>query len=1029
MNSIISYFASRPMVARVLTIMVLLVGIGSASIVKLQELPDVAFAEVSITTQYPGASAQDVELNITNRIEKELRTVQGVRKFTSSSVEGTSLITLELDDSGKDLSKVVNDIQQAVDRTSGLPKDISNPPLVEQDSTSSFEVLRFGVVTDRPYHELQPYVRSLEKHLRTLPGIGSISMTSFREREFWIEIDPIKADRYKLSFEQVIAAVKNRNLSQSGGVVESWNSEQRIVTLTQIQSVQELEQTIVATLPAGEIVRVKDVANVKDDFERSTQTSVINGQEGVLFAVTKSAHADIRSTISNVLSHLEKEQIRTDGAFQFPVALNLADDMATKFSIVSVNGGIGLVLVLIVLSLLLRRQVAFWVSVSIPFCVLGVVVMLPAFGMNLDSITLAAMLLVIGIIVDDSVIVAESIYSEKQKGKSGFKAAVSGTQKVIKPIIASLTTTALVFIPMFFIPGTLGKAVVVIPITVITALIFSLAECTFTLPAHLSSALDKNDFNKNEKDTFNAVISKYQQALIYSLSHKKVVLGLALIALAGGSFLVTTMKLDFFPSQAAKYIEVYTEVAPGTPSDKVRESHLALEKAIQNLPATELKSYQLTFGSPVSSGQINLTDFENRERTANEISDALQLAVSNDSHLRFVKFKVDAGGPPPGEPVEIRIIGNNHEERDRAVKLVQDWMDQHQGLGSVVNSEGLKDIQLKIVPQHEWLARYDLTVADLARALRIAFDGEQVTSTWLGDEEVNLRVILIKEYRNLEKLSTTKIYTSAGEQVPLTRLASVVQVQAPREILHYNGDRQVVVTAQIIDENLTPDAISSSISEALSEKVGASIKLDIGGEAESTGETFDGILIAFPAALLGIYFVLVIMFGSMLQPLLVMSVIPFALVASLMALLVHFQDISLFALIGALGMMGVVVNNTLVLINQINVLRNQGYSSREAVLEGASSRLRPILLTSITTVAGLIPLAYGLGGTDVYMGPMSLTLGYGLLFSLPVVLFVVPCLYMACFGRKQLLDAKKPSYAKDPSDAKQLLDVEKITSQ
>ncbi|UAB69610.1 efflux RND transporter permease subunit [Vibrio sp. SCSIO 43132] len=1006
MKGFIHYFASRPMVARVITMMVLLVGVGSASIVKLQELPDVAFAEVTITTQHPGASAQDVELNITNRIEKELRSVQGLRKFTSSSVEGMSEITLELDESSN-LTKVVSDIQQAVDRTSGLPKDISAPPLVEQVSTSSFEVLRFGVVTDKSYSELQPYVRDLEKQLRTLPGIGSVSMNGFREREFWIEVDPVKANRYRLSLDQIISAVKSRNLSQSGGVVESWNSDQRIVTLTQIQSVKELENTIIASLPSGEIIRVKDVGSVKDDFERSTQVSVINGEQGVLFTLSKSAHADIKATIAGVLGFLERQSQQTNGEFRFPVALNLADDMSSKFSIVSVNGGVGLVLVLLVLSLILKRQVAFWVSVSIPFSVLGVVILLPAYGMNLDSITLAAMLLVIGIIVDDSVIVAESVYREYQRGKRGLEAAIAGTQKVIKPIIASLTTTALVFIPMFFIPGTLGKAVVVIPITVITALLFSLAECTFTLPAHLASSLEKEGLKNSKPDKFNALTEQYQKLLSGSLNHKKKVLGLSVVVLGIGSFLVTFMKLDFFPAQAAKYIEVYTEVAPGTPNDQLRQQHEALEKAIQNLPESELSSYQMTYGSPVSRGQINLTDFDQRSRTADQISNALLDELSSDKKLEFVKFSVDAGGPPPGEPVEIRVIGNEQVEREHAVSLVQSWMQDHQGLDTVTNSESLKDTQLKIIPQHEWLARYNLTVQDLASTLRIAFDGEQVTSTWLADEEVSLRVILTKEYRNLQKLSTTKIYTANGEQVPLSRLATVEQYDSPREILHYNGDRQTMVTAQIIDENLTPDEISSNIARDLADKVGDSVILDIGGEAESTNETFGGILIAFPAALLGIYFVLVIMFNSMLQPLLVMSVIPFALVASLMALLVHLQDISLFALIGALGMMGVVVNNTLVLINQINVLRGQGYASYDTVIEAASSRLRPILLTSITTVVGLIPLAYGLGGTDVYMGPMSLTLGYGLLFSLPVVLFVVPCLYLLCFGRSQTSESRQ----------------------
>ncbi|MBW3695145.1 efflux RND transporter permease subunit [Vibrio sp. T187] len=998
MNHFLAYFAQRSFLARIMTIMVLLIGAGAMSILKLQELPDVAFAEVSVTTQYPGASAQDIELNITNKIEKELKSVQGITKYDSQSVDGQSYINIELDESN-DIDKTVRDIQQAVDRVQGLPKDISNPPLVEQKSTSSFEVLTFGITTTLDNTALQNYARDLEKQLRGVVGVGTVTISGFTEREFWIEVDPSKVSRYQLTFDDVTSAINTRNLSLSGGMVESWNSEQRIVTLTQIHSTQELENTIVKVLATGETVRLGDVAQVVDTFEKATALGVVDGQNAIVFSVAKSANADIISTIDRIKALLEKENVRLDGQFSFPISLNLADDMSDKFSIVTTNGGVGLILVLIVLSMILKRQVAFWVSVSIPFCVLGVMAVLPALGMNLDSITLAALLLVIGIIVDDSVIVAESIYQEKEKGKTALEAATSGVQNVIRPIIASLTTTALVFIPMFFIPGTMGKAVIVIPITVIAALLFSLAECTFTLPAHLANSLAKESKKQQNDDRFAGLINQYQSLLERCLAWRKSVLALAVVTLLGSTALLTTLKLDIFPSETAKYVQVYTEVAPGTPLDKIRQAHAELEQAIAQLPDNELVAYQMTYGSPASNGLMTLTNSEQRERNANEIADSLNATLKSASGIDFVKFTVDAGGPPPGEPVEIRVISNNEAERNQALALVMDWMNQQSGLDKVTHNEALTDPQLQILPQYEWLARYGLTVQDLATTLRIAFDGESVTSTWIGDQEVNLRVLLDENYRNIDKLKTTKIATPNGAQVPLSRLAKVQEVQAPREILHYNGDRQVLVSAQITDENLSSSALSQQLTDALSHKVGSNVRLDIGGEAENTNETMAGFLVAFPAAMVGIYFVLAIMFGSLVQPLLIMAVIPFAVVAALMALFVHFQPLSLFALIGVLGMTGVVVNNSLVLINRINELRREGVDAHNAVIAAAASRLRPILLTSITTVVGLLPLAYGIGGTDVYMGPMSLTLGYGLLFSLPVVLIVIPCLYHCCFSR------------------------------
>lgn len=999
MNSFIAYFAKRSFLARIITIMVLAIGLGSLSILKLQELPDVAFPEVMVTTQYPGASAQDIELNITNKIEKELRSVQGVRRFTSESADGQSVITLELDENSH-VADTVRKIQQAVDRVSGLPKDISNPPVVEQKSTSSFEVLTFGVTSTGDYSELQSYTRNLEKQIRNLPGVGSLTMSGFREREFWIEVAPNKVRRYQLTFDDVINSINNRNLSLSGGLVESWNSEQRIVTLTQIHSIEELNNAIIKVLPGGGLVRLGDVATVSDSFEKATKLGVINGEKAILFSVAKSANADISATIANIEAFLSNEKARLNGQFDFPISLNLATDMNQKFSIVSTNGGAGLLLVLIVLSLILKRQVAFWVSVSIPFCVLGVMALLPALGMNLDSITLSALLLVIGIIVDDSVIVAESIYQEKEKGATALDAAINGTTKVIKPILASLTTTALVFVPMFFIPGTLGMAIVVIPITVIAALLFSLAECTFTLPAHLANSLKKSDKTQQQDATFHQLISLYKKLLTACLTWKKTIILSAIATLGLSVAVVSTLKIDFFPAQAAKYIEIHTEVKPGTPLEKVRLAHTKLEQAIASLPKNELVSYEITYSTPISTGLINLTNFADRTRTANEIGDDLNEKLKNVESIAFVKFSVDAGGPPPGEPVEVRVIGNDGKHRNQAVNAVVEWMQQQERLDKVTNNEALKDPQLQIVPQYEWLARYGLTVNDLATTLRIAFDGDSVTSTWLGDEEVNLRVLMDEDHRNLEKLRNTKIYTANGTQVPLNRLAKIESVQAPRQRLHFNGERQVVVTAQIINDNLTPDDITTELANALADHIDPSIRLDIGGEAENTNETLGGIMVAFPAAMLGIYFVLAVMFGSLLQPLLVMSVIPFAIVAAMMALFIHMEPLSLFALIGVLGMTGVVVNNSLVLINRINELRMEGKEIIDAVIEASASRLRPILLTSITTVVGLIPLAYGIGGTDVYMGPMSLTLGYGLLFSLPIVLIVIPCLYLTFFNRR-----------------------------
>ncbi len=475
--------------------------------------------------------------------------------------------------------------------------------------------------------------------------------------------------------------------------------------MAQVQSAQEIGNIVIKALPNGTIVRISDVAEVKDRFARSTKIGYLNGKQAVLFSITNSGNADIITTVDSIKNLIADEQNRLSEQFEFQLGMNLASDMSEKFSIVSTNGTIGLILVLVVLSLIMKRQVAFWVSLSIPFCVLGVMLILPIFGLNLDSVTLAAMLLVIGIIVDDSVIVAESIYQQKELGKTGVEAAVAGTLNVIKPLLASLITTTLVFIPMFFIPGTMGKVIVVIPLTVIAALLFSLMECTLTLPAHLATSLKKEQSNSDKKDRFDTLSQYYRSILTRCIQYRKIVIASALVVAILSCGLITTLKLDIFPSESAKYVEVYTEVQPGTPLDQVRQQHVAIEQAIEALPLNERVSYEMSYASPVSTGVLVLTNYDQRVRTADEIIAELNQNLADQEGPTFVKFSVDAGGPPPGEPVEIRVLGGNSGERDQAVTLVSDWLKKHPGITGVTNSEALKDPQLNIVPQYQWLAK------------------------------------------------------------------------------------------------------------------------------------------------------------------------------------------------------------------------------------------------------------------------------------------------------------------------------------
>ena len=1018
MDSFFRFFAERHKLATLITIMTILLGLSTLLGIKRDMYPHVDFGTMVIATSYPGASPEDVELNVTNKIEEELKNVTGIDRVTSISLENTSAIIVTIDIDAADQDEVKTDIREAVGRVTDFPPAVTESPFVTDISSSDMDVIEVGLSGDIPYSELRELARIFEKKLKNVSGIARLERFGYRAREIQIEVSPDATTRYQIPLREIIAAIQSRNIQGTTGTFESYTSEKNLVTLAQFRDPLEVGGVIVRSTFDGPLVKINDLAVVRDDFEDEKILSRLNGQAAISFLVFINETADAIRTCDAVKELVDEERERLPEGVEILHINDASRYVRDSFDVVLTNGAIGLILVLIVLAIFLNVRIAFWVALGIPVALLGTIFMLPIFGMFLDTVTLSGMILVIGIIVDDAIIIAENIYRRREKGDAPLDAAVNGIREVFRPVVTTVLTTFLVFAPMFFMPGLFGKYIVPIPLAISLALFISLGEAMVALPAHLLPGLRRESAQSASRRWFSALREWYRHAVIHLLRFRYLFVPLFVIFLAGSIWYAGNyMKIILFPGETADSFYMLVKLPSGSSlqatSDKMRE----IEQLVRDMPGDEVASYNTRIGTDYSDVfvaaesenyaalRVRLTPYSERTRTADEIVEYLRLKTGNIEGIEEVLFLVESGGPPVGKPVNIRIVGANDELRQQLADSVVGFLTSTAGVKDIDRNDKPGKDQVEILLNYDRLSRLGLTVADVAQNVRIAYDGEVVTSVRYGDEDVDFRVMMKKDIRKrLDYLENLPIPNRQGRLIPLKDVAGLKIGPGPSVYRHYDGERSITIDANVDTDIMTPLEVTNSVINHFDvNRDWPGMQLGIGGEAFETEESVASLLRTLIIAVLAIYFLLVILFNSFSQPLIVMIAIPFGIIGVIIAFGFHGEPFSFTAIMGIIGLSGVVVNDSLVMVNHINDLRVR--RSKESVMkivaDGTADRLRAIILTTITTVAALLPLAYGIGGTAVFMAPMALALGWGLLFATPLTLILVPCLYMIGqdFGR------------------------------
>ncbi|MDZ4727109.1 MAG: efflux RND transporter permease subunit [Leptospira sp.] len=1064
-SSIVEYFLSKSLFVNLLTFLILLVGGFTAATMNREAFPNINFDIVSVTAIYVGASPSDVEKLVTKPIEDAIKEVDGIKEYRSASLENRSGIIITIDPNVKNTQKVVDDIKSAIDRVQDLPNDVEDPivteittarqPVIEIHLTSE---LKDGKQILSP-KELRDQAKILEDKLKSLPTVARITKRGWRDREMKVDLFPDKMTALSISSTQVVNALRLRNINFPGGNISERSKEIIVRTVGEFDTAEQIENVFVRTNDAGRSVRVKDIARVTEGFEDSDYLDKSNGEVAIALTVIKREKSDAIVVVDESKKVVNEFIASANGTIRHAFVNDLSKYIRRRLGVLTSNAMSGLLLVTASLFVFLGWRMALMTALGIPISIAMTFVAMSYFGMTLNLISMMGLIIVVGILVDDAIIICENVYRHLEMGEEPFEAALRGTSEVLAPVMATVTTTIAAFGPMLFMTGIFGKFIGSIPMVVILSLSSSLFEAFFMLPSHLydiSKTTSLKGEVKDESHWFtNFKVNYYLPVLRFALNHK-----LKMISLLLGLFVFSIVlqgmfgKFKLFPG-AIETFQVRVTAETGLTLEQTDKFIQAIEFSLKTLPKEELENYISRVGiiqkdpnDPFTKRGKNyaqvlvyLTPEESRDRSTEKVIEYIRhntkymlndkalllleekIAKENQNASKDEKFETLpipsefkalegklinlefeklAGGPPVGKPVAIEIKGDDFSTLQKIAeeyKLILNKVPGVVDIGDDFN-EGKDEIRVTV---DESLASFaGVSVQSVSLAINTALQGAVSTKIKRAEEEVDVRVRFPEEYRtSLTHLNKVYVNNLAGNMIPVSRLTSYDRSPGRASINHLDGKRLLTVTANI-DETVTTSRKVNTDAKVLGEKIilkypGYTVRFS--GENKDTEESMASLGRAFLVGLIIIYMILASLFKSLLQPFVVMSAIPFGVIGVIFAFLLHGQPLSFLSFLGIIGLAGVVVNDSIVLVDCANQLKleNPEIKTFDLLVETGSIRLRAVILTTVTTVLGLLPTAYGIGGRDPFLVPMALAFGWGLAFATFITLIMVPVFYLTTY--------------------------------
>lgn len=1007
MRNLIAYFIKYPVAGNTLMVLIFIFGYYGLQSWKKNFFPVSESRILQIETVYPGSSPEEIEKGIVLKIEDNLRGVTGIEQISSVSQENSGVITIEVERSyNTDL--VLQDVKNAVDRIPSFP-DGMEPPVIYKKESRNFAI-SFSLSGDVSLTTLKKFAQKAESDLLAIDGISKIALSGYPDEEIEIALKEDALRAYDLTFLEVSQKVQNANLEVTGGKVRGDKEELIIRANTKGYYADKFQNIVIKTTTDGRIVRLKDVALVSDIWAESPNRSYLNGQPSVIIEVSNTIEEDILFVTESVKEYMEK--FNTENSV---VKTTLVRDGSTtlneRIDLLVDNGIIGFVLVLLFLAFFLHIRLAFWVALSIPIAFMGMFIVGANSEVSINVISLFGMILVIGILVDDGIVIGENIYKHYEDGKEPMQAAIDGTMQVLPAVFSAVLTTAIAFSTFFFLEGRLGEFAPDMAFVVISTLAFSLVEGAFILPAHVahSKALSKEAKKNKVEKAFDNIMSTlrdkyYGPFLRFAMKNWVLALSvpIALFIITLGGIRGGIIKLTFFPFIEQDYITVNLEMPSGT-RENITEGYLediqaAAWRVNQKMSSERADGKDIVEnvllkvgpGTNVGSVTIRLLGTEERQMQSFLISNAIRDEVGEVYEAEKLTFGINT---PFGKPVSVSLLGNDLAELNLAKEELKNKLKELPALKDVNDNDkkGARELRLKL---KEKAYAMGLTMRDVVGQVRQGFFGFEVQRLQRGLDEVKVWVRYDLEDRgSVKRLENMRIRTASGMQVPLNEIADYEIERGIVAINHLDGRREVRIEAELGDPTASASEIMAEVRAVIIPEVLAkypSTSVTYEGQSKQQQKTASSGKRVIPIILLLMLAVIVLTFRSLWQAVLVFICIPFALIGVGWGHYFHGHAISLLSMFGIIALIGVMVNDSLVFVSRVNELVKEYKDFDKAVFEAGRSRFRAIVLTSVTTVAGLGPLIFETSFQAQFLIPMAISVAYGMMIATFITLIALP---------------------------------------
>lgn len=1042
-KGVVAFMARNGVAANLLMVFFVIAGLLSFSTIVQEVFPENSLDTIQVSVAYPGATPDEVEESIIQKIEESVKAIEGIKKITSNASENVGTVAIELD-LGTDIARALDDVKSEIDQIQTFPDDAEEPNVRELTTRQS--VVRIAIFGDVSERALKETAYQLENSLAALDEISFVETSSIRNYEISIEVPQDMLQSLGLSLNDISRIVAASSLDIPAGSIDTINEEVRVRTIGQNYNQQDFENIILTANADGSALRLGQVARISDGFENADLRPLYNGKPAAFVEVFRTSDERVLDVAATVREYLEDDFAQSlPQGISYEIWSDNSELLNDRLSLLLKNAGLGLILVLLALTLFLDIRLAFWTAVGIGVTFVGAIFVLDLAGSSINLFSLFGFILALGLVVDDAIVVGENIYAQREKGRSGMGAAVFGARRVTGPVIFAVLTTIAAFLPLFAIGGVLGKLLADIPLVVIAVLALSVIECLLILPYHLShlpapGTITLNPvlkffewMQKKVDEKFQAFVNgPLDKAIKFAIKMPFVVVSGAIALLIIFASLVPAgiIKLGFFPSIEADIVTARLEMPAGTTIDQTEKVARLIEQRGRDVFA-EFQSNQnqdepsplraiftnigqgAAQGGPDPSGgalspniaavQFSFIPGDQRTLAAkqfeNDWRDAVGPVVEAKS-LVFASALISVGAP-----VNVQLSDPDPEIVDIASAQLMEELSKFSGVFDIESDQdqGLKEIQLTMKPEARSLG---VTLQDVASQVRSAFFGSEALRVQRGTEDMRVFIRLPEEERNsIDDVEKFRVRVAGGE-VPLSSLANISFGQAPSVIRRTDGRRVTTVTADVNEDIVTGQEIADAITNDIMPKIQADypqLTFNFGGEQEEQAESFGGLGIAFLLSLLVIYALLAIPFKSYIQPLIIMSVIPFGIIGALIGHLILDLQLVVLSIFGIIALSGVIINGSLVMIDFINENLRDGMSIEDAIIEGTKSRFRPIMLTSLTTFLGVAPITFETSLQAQFLIPMSASLGFGVLFGAFILQLLIPALALIEYKGKRYI--------------------------